>query len=95
MQRPEKFPCAQCGACCRHIDLIPQLAGFDRGDGVCIHLCGNLCRIYEDRPEICRVDAMYEKYFSGLYTRDAFYQLNLDVCRALMKNSFPGFLPDT
>ncbi len=83
MQPSEKFLCSQCGECCRHIDLIPQLAEFDRGDGICIHLSGNLCNIYENRPEICGVDVMYKKYFSALYSREFFYQLNMDVCKEL------------
>ena len=78
---PEKFPCSQCGECCRHIDLIPQLTEFDRGDGVCIHLSGNLCNIYESRPEICCVDVMYQNYFAALYSRELFYQINMDVCK--------------
>lgn len=64
MQQPKIFPCSKCGECCRHINLIPQLSEFDRGDGICIHLSGNLCDIYEQRPEICRVDVMYQKYYS-------------------------------
>lgn len=82
----ERFPCSQCGECCRHIDLIPLLAPFDRGDGVCVHLRGDLCAIYEDRPEICCVDTMYERYFSEAYTREGFYRLNLRVCQALQDN---------
>lgn len=83
-QIPETFPCFQCGECCRHINLIPQLAQFDRGDGICIHLAGNLCDIYEERPEICRVDVMYKKYYSKKYSRKAFYQLNIDICRKIL-----------
>lgn len=86
MPKLECFPCAQCGECCRHIDLIPLLAHFDRGDGVCIHLNGNLCDIYEYRPEICRVDAMYERCFSEKYTKEEFYELNLQVCQTLIES---------
>jgi hypothetical protein len=64
---------------------VPQLAPFDRGDGVCINLSGNLCRIYQDRPEICRVDEMYAKHFSKLYSREEFYRLNLEACSALQQ----------
>lgn len=88
MPKLEHFPCAQCGECCRHINLIPLLAPFDQGDGVCIHLRGNLCNIYEDRPEICRVDTMYERYFSEKYTKEEFYELNLRVCKALLESRY-------
>lgn len=83
MKKAEKFPCSQCGECCRHINLVPQLTQFDRGDGICIHLRQNICGIYENRPEICRVDAMYEKYYHHLYSREEFYQLNLEGCQKL------------
>lgn len=75
----------QCGECCRHIDKIPQLAAFDMGNGVCVHLCENSCSIYESRPEICRVDVMYEKYFSKYFDREEFYEANEDMCRTLQK----------
>ncbi len=81
------FPCSKCGECCRHIDKIPQLAKFDNGQGVCIHLKNNLCDIYSTRPEICRVDKMYERYFSDKYTKEEFYKLNIMACEELIKNS--------
>ena len=74
------FKCCACGECCRHIGHIEQLRNFDNGNGVCIHLNGNLCDIYENRPEICRVDAMYEKYFSSIYSREEFYEINKKAC---------------
>lgn len=80
-ETPLLFPCSQCGECCRHIDKVPQLAEFDTGNGICVHLCGNKCDIYETRPEICRVDLMYEKYFAEQYTREEFYSLNERMCK--------------
>lgn len=77
------FPCDQCGECCRHIDQIPQLATFDLGNGTCRYLEGNTCSIYNDRPEICRVDAMYEHFFKEQYTKKEFYQLNIEGCNTL------------
>lgn len=83
MSDETRFPCMQCGACCRHIDRIPSLADFDPGTGVCIHLHGNLCDIYDTRPLVCRVDAMYDNYFHSFYTREEYYQLNLKGCASL------------
>lgn len=80
-----QFFCDKCGECCRHISNIVQLASFDRGDGVCIHLKGCECEIYELRPDICNVEKMYEKVFSQAYTREAFYNLNKKACESLMK----------
>lgn len=85
-----RFNCDACGECCRHIDRIPQLRAFDDGTGVCVHLKENLCDIYENRPEVCCVDVMYNKYYSTQYTKDEFYKINEQVCRELKKfsNSF-------
>lgn len=79
------FPCSACGECCRHIGHISQLSEFDNGDGVCIHLKGNICDIYESRPEICRVDVMYEKYYSAQYSKEEFYSINQNACELLKK----------
>jgi len=85
MPAPEIFPCSRCGECCRHIGNIPQLAAFDSGDGVCVHLKGNLCDIYETRPDICRVDVMYEKFYAAQCSREEFYRFNLDACALIRK----------
>lgn len=79
-----KFPCTKCGECCRHINFIPQLSSFDQGNGVCKHLQGNLCDIYENRPEICRVDVIYKKYFSNQYSEEEYIEMNLKGCKKLM-----------
>jgi uncharacterized protein len=44
--------CTCCGACC----VAPDIAALDKPLGVrCPHLTeGNLCGIYENRPQICR-----------------------------------------
>lgn len=77
------FPCQKCGICCRHIDKIPPLIEFDTGDGKCKYLKDNVCSIYDNRPEICRVDVMYEKYYAKQYTEEEFYNLNLEGCKKL------------
>ena len=79
------FDCSMCGECCRHINLIPELAEFDDGTGVCIYLQGNLCSIYENRPDICNVDVMYEKKFKTEYTKEEFYKINREACKEIMK----------
>ena len=79
------FYCSQCGECCRHIDRVPQLADFDLGNGTCRYLNGNLCSIYETRPDVCRVDAMYEKVFHSMYTRENYDAMNLSACRELQR----------
>jgi len=54
-----KRECTRCGACC----VAPDIAALGKALGVpCIHLDEqNLCRNYEQRPEVCRsyeADAM-------------------------------------
>lgn len=80
----EPFPCIRCGTCCRHIDQIETLSSFDRGDGQCIYLEGNLCSIYACRPDICNVDKMYELYFKNKFTKEEYYQLNKQGCKKMI-----------
>src|SRR5699024_9433928 len=88
MRKSSEFPCTRCGECCRHINRIPQLAQFDLGNGVCRYLQGNLCTIYATRPEVCRVNSMYEHYFKTHYTKEEFYQINIRACEMLKKGQF-------
>ncbi len=79
------FPCTQCGACCRHVNLSELTVYLDRGDGICHYydLDSRLCSIYENRPEICRVEVYYQKYLKKQYTWDKFVELNLIACKQL------------
>jgi Fe-S-cluster containining protein len=55
------FPCTLCGACCRRLsDVHPDYRGGLplNPDGSCGHLVDNLCAIYAERPDCCRVDVM-------------------------------------
>lgn len=38
MPKNEGFACTQCGACCRRIARIAELARFDDGSGICKYL---------------------------------------------------------
>lgn len=81
------FPCDKCGTCCKHIDLIPQLNEYDNGKGRCIHLMtNNLCDIYENRPDICNIEKMYELNYSKYMTEEEYVKLNVEGCREI-KNS--------
>lgn len=79
------FECDKCGQCCRNLQLSPEYADLDRGDGVCRYLDGNLCRIYEVRPLKCRVDECYEVMFKELMTKEQYYRLNYESCNILKK----------
>lgn len=64
------MPCFRCGECCR-------LAN-------CCHLTAdNTCDIYATRPWFCRVDVVYDRYYSDVMTRDEFYNLNMEWCSKL------------
>lgn len=63
------------------LGLMPQ-----REDGACIHLAeDNTCKIYDTRPELCRVDAMYEKRKENLkYTKQECYEWNNFHCNNMI-----------
>jgi Fe-S-cluster containining protein len=79
------FPCNRCGLCCQHVGLAPETRFLDRGDGACRHLdtVSKDCRIYEQRPDICRVDRQYTLNYSRSLSWEQYVALNLEVCSAL------------
>lgn len=83
----QQFPCTQCGLCCQNVGQIEALQSFDRGDGTCKYLEGKMCSIYETRPDVCRVDLMFERYFSEFYDREVYDQKNLEVCKQLQEEA--------
>ena len=76
------FLCYTCGACC--LEAGGKFGLPDRGDGACGNLGeNNECLIYEDRPDICRVDKFY-KNFEDLITKKQFYIENTKACHYLI-----------
>jgi Fe-S-cluster containining protein len=80
-----QFPCSSCGSCCRHAYMAKELlysVGIKlKEDGSCEHLNkDNLCSIYNNRPEFCKVG--YSKP-NDMSFKD-FYLLNAKVCNILM-----------
>ncbi len=43
----------------------------------------NICLIYETRPDICRVDLMFEKKYYKYYTKDEYFKLNIEACNKM------------
>lgn len=81
------FPCTSCGICCRNIDKVDELKEFNN-NGVCINLqADNTCKIYHTRPLVCRVDELYEQYFSNQMSKIDFYNKNIRICNSLQKKS--------
>lgn len=87
MSSPEylAFPCTQCGLCCQNVHLAEETQFLDRGDGICRHYdaTSKLCSIYQERPDICRVDRMYAMRYQKEYAWETFVALNQQVCTAL------------
>jgi Fe-S-cluster containining protein len=84
-----EFYCKKCGLCCRNISGIEQLADFDNGGGICIHLQNNnLCDIYEHRPLVCNVDEMYKYVFAPILTWEEYVKSNTSVCDYLLETRF-------
>ena len=87
------FVCDKCGACCRNIWKTGLLKDFENEKGECIHLAENgLCDIYDDRPEVCSVQKMYELYFKYIMSEKEYLSENYKYCnllnsRSLQKNT--------
>lgn len=81
------FQCTKCGYCCRSLKGIQLFQSLDRGDGTCKYLDdeSNLCKIYETRPLLCRVDESYSVFFSTLMSRNDYEALNYKACADLQK----------
>lgn len=75
------FVCTKCGICCKNIKNIPELAVFDKGNGICVYLSkDNLCMIYKNRPDICNTEKMYEKKYKYIISREQFDSMNMYGC---------------
>jgi Fe-S-cluster containining protein len=65
------------------IRSIAALSDYDNGSGVCRYLADNLCAIYQTRPQICRVEEMYEIYFKPDMAWEQFIALNTESCEKI------------
>jgi len=81
------FPCTVCGLCCQNISNIKELKEFDLGNGVCKYFDYSTrgCSIYEDRPDVCRVDKMFDLVYYKEFTREEFYIANAKICNFLQE----------
>lgn len=79
--------CDRCGICCRNIGGIKELSEFLLDDGSCINLDkeSNLCKIYDQRPKICRVKEMFDDVYSKFMSADEYINLNTKSCEILKK----------
>ncbi len=81
----DEFPCFKCGMCCKNVHLSKHTIYLDGGKGICRYFDeeNHGCKIYNQRPDICRVDLQYKLNYSELYTWDEFVAENLKVCNSL------------
>jgi Fe-S-cluster containining protein len=79
------FPCNACGKCCANVHLSEITQPLDRGDGICRHLDNDTkrCQIYDQRPDICRVELQYRTHYSHQFSWDEFITINLTICESL------------
>ena len=77
------FPCNACGECCRRVNKSELTAFLDRGDGTCRHFdeLSKLCKIYETRPLVCRVEDYYAEHLSQTLSWHDFVQINVSICQ--------------
>lgn len=72
--------------CCKQVFRSELTAYLDKGNGSCKYLSSdNTCSIYEERPDICRVDLQYKVFFSSKMTLNQFIQVNVDACKNLQR----------
>ena len=91
MEQYRPYPCRQCGSCCKRVDLIESMRVYNRGDGVCKNLrADNKCGIYEQRPDICNGQYVYEHFYSHL-TVDEFHKIIKEYCEKMRRGDFEGF----
>jgi Fe-S-cluster containining protein len=64
---------------------IRALSAFDAGNGVCRYLENNLCSIYENRPMICNVEAMYSTFFKSIMSKNDFIIINIESCKKIVE----------
>ncbi|QQP87508.1 YkgJ family cysteine cluster protein [Skermanella sp. TT6] len=83
------FACSSCGHCCRQLQRHALYRELDRGDGICRHFSesSNLCTIYESRPDLCRIDQMYEALFAAHMTRSDYHAATHAACLALQSDA--------
>lgn len=83
------FPCTQCGACCRKAGIAiehfkKQGISFPykaKEDGSCEMLENNLCKVYNERPDICRLNVQAK--LLGIKEKK-YYRKSIVACNKLM-----------
>ncbi|QUN06911.1 YkgJ family cysteine cluster protein [Shewanella yunxiaonensis] len=82
-----EFPCFKCGRCCQLVSTAQETKVLDRGDGACRHYDDEtkLCLIYENRPDICRVDKQFSLNYAKEYDWETFVDINIKACEYIQR----------
>ena len=83
------FPCTKCGACCSNVGIaikqlkengieFPYKAGKD---GACEMLENNICKVYDNRPNIYRIDDQAKLL---RIKKEVYYRESILACNELM-----------
>lgn len=68
-----KIDCSNCpAACCRYIECEFITDDYK-------------CSVYDNRPDICRVDVTYERLYADKMTKDEYMETAKHYCRDLLK----------
>jgi len=83
------FPCTSCGLCCQNISKVKELEDYALTNGVCLYFDPISCRctIYKSRPDVCRIDEMFEAKYFKYFTKIAYYEANAEVCNSLQEKA--------
>lgn len=89
-----KFPCTQCGACCRRISRAIEFVKtmspekqkmfafpYTHTDGICDMLVDNKCSVYEDRPLLCNIERVARVLDLSM---NMFQRANIEACNKMM-----------
>ena len=73
-KEPIRFHCWRCGACCQSIAGMDGFEELDDGTGTCIHFDrkSRNCLIYENRPFLCNVWAIYHALYENEMTEEEY-----------------------
>ncbi len=70
--------------------IVQELLAFPYGHelGVCEKLDEKgQCTVYDNRPDICDVNKIFEKHYKGTQTKKEYFRLNNIICNQMIKEN--------
>lgn len=87
-----EFKCSGCGACCRRLGLLKsKLKELNfpytvDEKGCCSMLDeNNQCKVYNTRPEMCRIEPMFKHFANTDMTKNEYYMKTTQLCNKFIK----------